>query len=71
MSEFKIEKGVPLPDIKLPRKWANLLKQMVIGDSVLVGTRNDTTAFHMAAKALNMKSVARAVEGGFRVWRVK
>lgn len=76
---FKIESDLPVAraynvNTKIP--WADMSK----GDSVLLtdaflATRNDNYA-HAAAYSANARYpdrhfVARRVEGGYRIWRVK
>jgi hypothetical protein len=76
MSEFKIEKGVPMPnhgnggrEFPLPAA----LRKMEIGDSVLVVNRSrdsvvGTTAF--IKRETGARFSTRVVDGGVRIWRV-
>ncbi len=67
MSEFKIEKGVPMPT--KAGKWTRLVSAMDIGDSVTVPTGSMATCISQAARAKGYKVISRQVEGGIRVWR--
>ena len=69
MSEYVIEKGVPPIKGRLNGKTA-LLRQMEIGDSILVPTHHEAESFRTCAAFAQMKVSARKVENGVRVWRV-
>lgn len=74
MSNYKIEKNIPIPvgagtrgpSYKYP--W----RDMNVGDSIFIP---DMTVYqinpHNAAKKYNQKFSARTVDGGVRVWRIK
>lgn len=72
MSEFKIEKGVPIPT------WHDKypLRDMEVGDSFFIPLSNDkkknTSARNVlwqCSKPLGIKIATRTVDGGMRVWR--
>lgn len=69
MSEYVIEKGVPPIKGRTDGKTA-LLRQMEIGDSILVSTDRVGENFRTCATFAQMKVSVRKVEGGVRVWRV-
>lgn len=66
--ELKIEKGIPIP--VAANKWATVLRQMEVSDSVVVNSGHQRNALVMAAKAQKMKLVTRAEGESIRVWRV-
>lgn len=73
---IKIEKNIPMPDGNRRGRtpiWQNLLKEMEVGDSVLV---KPSQAFSMkkASVALGMATKQSNIgceEGKVRVWRIK
>jgi hypothetical protein len=75
MSDFKVDKGVPLPK-NIGRKLTKYpWHEMKVGDSFLVPTE---LALSLAAniayrnrKFPEIKFVQRRVQGGYRVWRMK
>ena len=70
---MKIDKNVPIPN---NRKYYPL-KDMLIGDSFFVATKNEiekTNARSAAASAgirHGRKYVSRSVKGGIRIWRTE
>jgi hypothetical protein len=69
MSEYVIEKGIPPTKRRTDGKTA-LLRQMEIGDSILVPTDREAENFRTCATFAQMKVSVRKVENGVRVWRV-
>lgn len=72
MSEFKIEKGIPLPRRSAANKKYDF-GAMKIGDSMLcagVEPKEVRGVAHAAGKREGMKFATRTVEGGVRVWRI-
>jgi DNA helicase TIP49 (TBP-interacting protein) len=72
---MKIDKNVPLAKPRAP--WGALSKlfaQMEVGDSILIAGEDHSGKTAVAARIYfadhGMKSSARRVEGGIRVWRV-
>lgn len=70
MTEFEIEKDIPAPTVPSVKKypWA----AMNIGDSFFT----KATSMHSAVRARNLlhkdtNFIARRVDGGYRVWRIK
>lgn len=68
-----IEQGVPIPE-----KHADTLRKMKDGDSVFFSEKSKAYSFRATAQTLLKRGklpgqavfVLRAVEGGWRVWRV-
>ena len=74
MTEYKIEKNVPIPQPKTGGQFRGLpqvLRGMQIGDSVF--ERNIATArsaSHKASNGSGLKFVVRKEGSGSRIWRV-
>ena len=68
MKTAAIQKNVPIPP---PRQTGitALLKQLKVGESVIVDTPN-RGSLHGNAKNIGIKIVTRKEGSGFRVWRV-
>ena len=75
MSEFTIEKGIPVPKMTgAGRKTKYPFESMQVGDSFFVkdGTvKTLSRSCGIYGKRLNRKFTSRTVEGGARVWRVE
>lgn len=70
MSEYKIEKGIPVPDRRGGgRPYSYPFRHMEVGDSFLSEVM--LKCITSAQKQLGIKCVQRKVEGGYRVWRVE
>lgn len=73
MSDFKIEKGVPLDNSGRGRKRKYPFDQLEVDDSILI---TDAKAKSMSSLASNfsrkngVKLKVRSVDDGVRVWRV-
>jgi hypothetical protein len=65
---MKIEKNITVP--RKPVKWVPLVKQMDVGDSVLVTTPSDRSALTTALKAQGYEVATRKEDDKFRVWRM-
>jgi len=72
MSEFVIEKSVPLPARKVSRRRWKLLAKMAPGDSFFVPQRDEKEAnrIRAAARYYNIRLAIRAEGDGMRVWRL-
>lgn len=77
MSEFKIEKDIPLPRSKTdPLRISTPLKalaQAEVGDSIFLADCNSDSVRGRASQIsseLGIKFVTRKMAGGIRVWRV-
>jgi hypothetical protein len=69
---YKIDKDIPVSthNGRTRSKWAGLVKQMKVGDSVLVKDRRESQALYYQLKANKRKAATRRWGKGFRVWRV-
>lgn len=68
---IKIEKGVPMPELKMAPITATL-KSLKVGDSFMWpgGLKNPTQRAHATARYMGLKVATRKVDGGVRVWRI-
>jgi hypothetical protein len=66
--EFKIDKGVPVPNIT---GWRALALAMDFGDSVFVKTDKETASVSHAIRSIGAKPVQRKERNGYRVWKIK
>ena len=81
MSDYKIDRGIPIPPLrdKRPRRdkygtTKEVLSQMEVGDSFFVGGTAATDVldkFYNPANRMGIRITARRVDGGVRVWRIK
>lgn len=75
MSEFTIEKGIPVPkQIGAGRKTKYPFDLMEVGDSFLVTDLKVKTISRSCGtygKRLERKFTSRTVDGGVRVWRTE
>lgn len=75
MSEFTIEKGIPVPKMTgAGRKTKYPFESMQVGDSFFVKDGTVKTLSRSCGtygKRLERKFASRTVEGGARVWRVE
>lgn len=73
MSEFKIEKGIPVPGHGAVRSKYPF-DAMLVGESFLVGPPTTLAQVSRAASKagarMGRKFATRTVEGGVRVWRI-
>lgn len=74
MSEFEVEKGIPLPQPRRKTGFVEALRQLQIGESILA-TRKSITAVSSAVRYATIgttrKYTSRTVDGGVRVWRIE
>jgi hypothetical protein len=71
---FKIEKGVPMtaPSRDRSGRWKDLLRQMEVGDSVLLESQTHATSIRNTAKRMGMQVRCQQQEDeSFRAWRIK
>jgi len=72
-AQFKIEKGIPLPKAGRQTKWPFV--DMAVGDSVFIeGQGSDGNAYAAARKLkkrYGREFIAKAINGGVRIWRIK
>lgn len=75
MSEFTIEKGIPVPKMTgAGRKTKYPFESMQVGDSFFVKDGTVKTLSRSCGtygKRLERKFASRTVDGGARVWRVE
>ena len=75
MSEFTIEKGIPVPKMTgAGRKTKYPFESMQVGDSFFVKDGTVKTLSRSCGtygKRLERKFTSRTVDGGSRVWRVE
>ena len=72
MSDISIDKGIPMPERRSGwGKFGNTVREMEVGDSVLVTERGDVPNLQASARRIGLRMTSRKVEGGWRVWRVK
>jgi hypothetical protein len=76
MTEFKIEKGVPMPGGRgRASALLDTLRQMEPGDSLFRASAASGSAVHNVLQYLRRRETgkkwtARKVEGGWRIWRI-
>lgn len=74
--EFKIERGIPMPDSLKDQKPKPPVEQMEVGDSILVKAKagmGATNKLLHTARGLGLKSKFKSglvSDGLYRVWRV-
>lgn len=69
MSIVSIDKGIPMPEGW--SKFGNTIREMEVGDSVLLTDQRDVSNLQSSAKRIGLRMTSRKVEGGWRVWRIK
>ena len=67
---MKIEKNIPLP--KRRNKWADLAREMEVGDSVLLKSTAEALSLGLAVKRIKKGKVTTAKQdcGNIRTWRI-
>ena len=71
---FKIEKGVPMtaPSRDRSGRWKDLLRQMEVGDSVLLESQTQATSIRNTAKRMGLLvRCQQQDDDSFRAWRIK
>jgi hypothetical protein len=71
-NEYKIEKNVPLPRGTVHNgSFLNAMRQMQIGDSMIISEGKRSANAYNCACRLNYKiSMRRQPDGTYRMWRV-
>lgn len=69
IDKLKIEKGIPLPRKNITDGLSETLKEMEVGDSILLPSHPKNV--YQLAIQLKIKVAARKVEGGVRLWRTE
>jgi hypothetical protein len=73
MSEFKVEKGIPLLDNRKTKNRRYPWRQLDVGDSFFipeVTVKSICGSLSYARKSTHCAFSCRAVEGGVRIWRI-
>lgn len=75
MSDFKIDKNIPVPSINSPRHngLTAAFVGMEIGDSIFIdGGKRETVGARLnyAKLKCSHKFTLRTVDGGVRIWRI-
>lgn len=68
--KYKIETGINFPKLSRPKRWADLIIKMKVGDSIFFETRNEAISFRNAFYNSKIKCGLRVDRKGFRVWRL-
>jgi len=71
--KFVIEHNIPIPSGKSTTGYSYTLRQLKVGDSVVLPIMSSTAASNYARHAFGGSGHAacRKVEGGTRIWRIK
>jgi len=76
--QIKIERGIPIPGTPVNRGYSALLRQLKVGESVLLPTSNQTVrqlVYQISRSKrhpCSFEFTGRKVDGGHtRVWRTK
>lgn len=73
--DFKIEKGVPVPPLRVERISKYPFKEMEIGDSFEVNEKIEFSRVRNSLSTYSARSgrkfVTRKTENGGRIWRVE
>lgn len=69
----KIEKGIPIPEHYYVKGTSAVLKEMQVGDSILLedGSITVRNRWYQAALREGVRVTIRKQEGGSRLWRIK
>lgn len=71
---YKIEKRVPVPEVKQENPWRDLANAMEDGDSVVVKNNAEAERLYLylrKEKGEGWKATRRKVEKGYRVWAIR
>lgn len=67
---YKIEKGIEIPNRRKAGIWGQLSRSMEVGDSVLVKTRNEAMNLYNALIRHGFKAITRTDNNNqIRVWK--
>ena len=67
---IKIERGIPIPPKRKRGSRKYPFDQMKIGDSILIGRKSQTSAYHYRIAHPEFRFTVRREGKGFRLWRV-
>jgi hypothetical protein len=65
-NNIQIDENVPTPQ---RGSWATIVKEMKLGDSVLVKTVNECRGIRQAVYTQGFKAVTRHEGNGWRIWK--
>jgi len=70
---YKIEKNIPVSahGHNGSGRLANIIKEMEVGDSVVVEDRTKANSFTLTIKRLGYNAITRKVDNGIRVWKME
>lgn len=70
----KIENGIPIPEPQPPRKrggkWITAIREMGVGDSILLERRSQRGSLDFWRRATGFRFTIRTTPEGLRVWRI-
>jgi len=71
--KYKIEKNIPISAHGHNRSghWTKIIKEMEVGDSVVVKDRKKANSITLSIKRLGYKPITRKVDNGIRVWKME
>lgn len=69
--KYKIEKNIPISAHGKLGHLTKIIKEMEVGDSVLVKDRKKANSFTLTIKRQGYNAVTRKVDNGIRVWKVE
>lgn len=70
MSEYVIEKDVPVPEVRRGAQRKYPFPDMEVGDSICVGERRAAYAAHEWGRKHGKKFAQRKNGDGLRIWRI-
>ena len=68
---LKIEKGIPIPEIRHTIDFKETIRKMKKGDSFVLPHPKTTKNLYTFAKEFGITVITRSVKGGIRIWRIK
>jgi len=73
MQNITIDTNVPIPTTKKSGQFMHLLREMKVGDSILVPDRTTaqvSSPIAIVSRERSSKFTSRKAEGGCRIWRI-
>jgi hypothetical protein len=64
-----IDKSIPIPQNSNNSEFSETVKQMEVGDSVLLKTPREAKSFAQCLRNHGFKQVTRRLSNGLRVWK--
>lgn len=68
---MNIDKGIPIPDIRPQANYAEDVRKMEVGDSVLLKTPREAKSFSQCLRNAGFGQVTRKSTEGYRVWKAE